>query len=217
MQGLTEPTKKVFEQISNLNSVKDYFLIGGTAIAIQINHRLSEDLDFCKWKSSGEKVEVNWPAIEHELLSKFEIEKKDILGLDQVNFIFNDVKMTFYANNLYRNPIKQVGLKINNIQIPDLPSLGAMKLEVMLRRSKFRDYYDIYSLLMNGLSLKTLIDESIKYSNHQIKRKHIVSYISNSKNFIKEKNFDILVPKYQVNSIDIEKFVKEKIAFEYSL
>jgi hypothetical protein len=125
--------------------------------------------------------------------------------------------MTFYANNLYRNPIKQVGLKINNIQIPDLPSLGAMKLEVMLRRSKFRDYYDIYSLLMNGLSLKTLIDESIKYSNHQIKRKHIVSYISNSKNFIKEKNFDILVPKYQVNSIDIEKFVKEKIAFEYSL
>ena len=217
MQGLTDPTKKVFEQISRLNCVNDYFLIGGTAIALEINHRLSEDLDFCKWKTSRQKIEVNWPIIEQELLTKFEIEKKDILGLDQVNFIVNDVKMTFYANNLYRNPVKQPWGNLNNIKIPDLTSLGAMKLEEMLRRSKFRDYYDIYSLLMNGISLKKLIDESIKYSNSHIKGKHIISFISNSKNFIKEKNFDLLMPKYQVSSIDIEKLIKEKITLEYAL
>lgn len=167
-------------------------------------------------ETTKQKIEVNWPKIEQELLSKFDIEKKDILGFDQVNFIIDKVKISLYANNLYRNPVKQLGININNIKIPDLTSLGAMNLEVMLRRSKFRDYYDIYSLSMNGISLKVLIDESIKYSNYQIKGKHIISFISNSKNVIKEKNFDLLMPKYQVSAIDIEKLIKEKITLEYA-
>ena len=216
MQGLTEQTKTVLEQVSRLDCIKDYLLIGGTAIAMQINHRLSEDLDFCKWKTSKQKIEVNWPIIEQELLSIFEIDKKNILGFDQVNFIVNDVKISFYANNIYHSPVKQPIAIINNIKIPDLISLGAMKLEVMLRRSKFRDYYDIYSVLMNGISLKKLIDEAVRYSNYQLKGKHIISFISNSKNFVKEKNFDLLMPEYQVSSIDIEKLIKEKVSLEYS-
>jgi len=202
MRGLTEHTKTVLEHISHLDCIKDYILIGGTAIALQINHRLSEDLDFCKWKITNQKIEI---------------EKKDILGFDQVNFIINGVKISFYANNLYFNPVKQPLAIINNIKIPDLITLGAMKLEVMLRRSKFRDYYDIYSLLMNGISLKKLIEESVKYSNYQLKRKHIISFISNSQNFIKEKSFDLLNPKYQVSSIEIEELIKEKITFDYHL
>jgi len=217
MRGLTEHTKTVLEHISHLDCIKDYILIGGTAIALQINHRLSEDLDFCKWKITNQKIEVGWPKIEQELLMKFKIEKKDILGFDQVNFIINGVKISFYANNLYFNPVKQPLAIINNIKIPDLITLGAMKLEVMLRRSKFRDYYDIYSLLMNGISLKKLIEESVKYSNYQLKRKHIISFISNSQNFIKEKSFDLLNPKYQVSSIEIEELIKEKITFDYHL
>lgn len=36
---------------------------------------------------------------------------------------------------------------LNNLKIADIKSIGAMKMEVMLRRSNFRDYYDIYSIL----------------------------------------------------------------------
>ena len=46
MNGLTKNTKKIFEAVSLLDCIKDYALIGGTAILLQIGKRLSEDLDY---------------------------------------------------------------------------------------------------------------------------------------------------------------------------
>ena len=43
MNGLAPYTAEVFEELSTLTCVKDYCLIGGTALALQLNHRLSED------------------------------------------------------------------------------------------------------------------------------------------------------------------------------
>ena len=34
----------------------------------------------------------------------------------------------------------------NNLRIADVHTIGALKMEVMLRRAKFRDYYDLYSI-----------------------------------------------------------------------
>ena len=53
MKGLSEETAKVFESIKVLDILNDYLLIGGTALSMQIEHRLSEDLDFCKWQDIG--------------------------------------------------------------------------------------------------------------------------------------------------------------------
>jgi len=50
MKGLTEVTAKTLIDISGCDFLKEYTFIGGSAIAVQIEHRLSEDLDFCKWK-----------------------------------------------------------------------------------------------------------------------------------------------------------------------
>ena len=61
MNGLTKHTEKVFERISKLESIKPYLLVGGTALSLQIGKRLSEDLDFMKWKTgSQDKPEVAW-------------------------------------------------------------------------------------------------------------------------------------------------------------
>lgn len=50
MKGLATKTQKIFDKVSNLECIKEYTLIGGTALSLQIHNRLSEDLDFCKWK-----------------------------------------------------------------------------------------------------------------------------------------------------------------------
>ena len=44
-------------------------------------------------------------------------------------------------------------------------------MEVMLRRSKFRDYYDIYSLLEAGVGLYDMIGVALRYSGHRLKTK----------------------------------------------
>lgn len=160
MKGLTKNTEKIFEAVSLLDCIKDFTLIGGTAISLQINKRLSEDLDFCKWSTNlkKDKPTVDWPQIKKELETIGTIEKMDILGFDQVNFTVSNVKISFLAKQENISPVNTPVPILNNIKAADLDSLGAMKVELVLRRSNFRDYYDIYSLLMDGKSLKIMVE-----------------------------------------------------------
>ena len=68
IQGLAPKTAALFEKISELDCIKDFVLVGGTALSLQIGTRLSEDLDFMSWRQSkNEKREVEWPKILKEL------------------------------------------------------------------------------------------------------------------------------------------------------
>jgi len=89
MQGLAPKTQEIFEAISRLDCLKEYILVGGTALSLQINKRLSEDLDFCKWSKNlrKDKPTVDWHQIEKELSTIGKVEAKDILGFDHVNFV----------------------------------------------------------------------------------------------------------------------------------
>lgn len=156
MDGLAPQTSAIFEAITRLECIKPYVLVGGTALTLQIGTRLSEDLDFMSWrKSRNEKREVDWPAIKKELDTVGNIEKYDILDIDHVEFVVDGVKLSFYANPNY-SPLQREIAYLNNLCVADLTAIGAMKMEVMLRRSKFRDYYDIYSLLEAGIEMQTM-------------------------------------------------------------
>ena len=101
MKGLSKDTEKLFQNIKGLDIFKDYMLIGGTALSLQIHHRLSEDLDFCKWQDDKrlKYLEIRWYEIEKRL-KQFGTLKTDILDFYQVNFCLNDVKISFYSNSL---------------------------------------------------------------------------------------------------------------------
>lgn len=214
MQGLSDETTTVFESVSGLNCIKDFILIGGTALALQTGHRLSEDLDFCKW-ALPDKSDVDWPGILEELSSIFGSVEPDILGFNQVNFYADKIKLSFYSNKSYKSPVTHPIVFLNNIIIPDIETIGVMKLEIMLRRSNFRDYYDIFSILKEGIALNSMIRRANQYSNHILKTKDILNFISNGNNFPKDRQFDLLNPKYAVSEKDIEDFIKIAIKKEY--
>jgi len=217
MKGLSAHTEAIFEKVSKMDSIKDYCLIGGTALSLQIDKRLSEDLDFCKWSTAPgkDKPTVNWKNIEDELNEKVgKVEKVDVLGENQTNFIVEGVNLSFYANQHMKSPIKSTKTILNNIIVPDLETIGAMKLEVMARRSKFRDYYDIYSILKEGEKLTTLIDRAVSYSGGRFKSKNIASYVSNPSNFGNDPEFKLLEPKYKIDAENIANHVREKLKEE---
>jgi len=217
MQGLVEQTEKLFESLSKLNCIKPYTLIGGTALALQIRNRLSEDLDFCKWSKNlkSDKPTVDWPQIEKELEVIGTIESRDILGFDHVNFIVSGVKISFFTKQFSLSPITKEVPILNNIKAADLESIGAMKIELILRRSEWKDYYDIYSILKEGKSLKAMIAAGSKYSNHKLKTRDALNFLSNSNNYKREKEFTLLKPRYDIDGKEIEELIKSKIISEY--
>ena len=178
MPSLAPQTTAIFDAVTSLECIRPYVLVGGTALSLQLETRLSENLDFMSWrKSLDEKREVDWPQIQKELSAIGTVENCDILDIDHVEFIVEGVKVSFYANP-NRSPLKQAIAYRNNLYLADPLSIGAMKMEVMLRRSKFRDYYDIYSLIEAGVDLKEMIDLALRYSGHRLKSKNLIAMLS---------------------------------------
>ena len=210
-QGLTTNIEAIIEQVAQLECIKPYILCGGTALAIQIGHRNSEDLDFMMWRiSKTEKPEVNWNAIERELKEKIgEIENFNMLGFDQVEFVVKGVKFSFFvSDNL--SPVTAPTEYLGNIRLADIESIMAMKMEVMLRRMKFRDYYDIYCMLQEGYSIQKGIEKALNLSRHRLSSKNIIAMLLGGQ-FIPDNNFATLEPKYDVTKEQIREYIMQKL------
>jgi hypothetical protein len=98
---------------------------------------------------------------------------------------------------------------------PDIESLGTMKLELLQRRNIYKDYYDIYSILREGCSIVKLINLAIGYSRNKLKTKGILSILSNAEKFRKERDFELLNPKYQVTPEEIRDYVIDQYKKEF--
>lgn len=210
-QGLTANIDAIIEKVSQMECIKPYILCGGTALAIQIGHRKSEDLDFMMWrKSKTEKPEVDWSAIEKEIKEKIgEIENFNMLGFDQVEFLVKGVKFSFFVSDNY-SPVSTPVDYLGNIRLADIESIMAMKMEVMLRRAKFRDYYDIYSILREGYSIHNGIEKALKLSRHKLSSKNLIAMMLGGQ-FAPDNNFQNLEAKYNVTKEQIRQYILQKL------
>jgi len=161
-------------------------------------------------KSKKEKPAVDWPSIEKELTEKIgEIENFNMLGFDQVEFVAANVKFSFYVSENF-SPVSKPLHYLGNIRIADIYSIMAMKMEVMLRRMKLRDYYDIYAILREGYDISEGIDAALKYSQHKLSRKNIVMILLSDR-FSSETNLAQLEPKYDVSKEVMREYILQKL------
>lgn len=129
-------------QIKLLSLVKEFkrafYLAGGTAIALHIGHRRSIDFDLFR------KAAINHKFV----LDKIKLfNHKPIITRrvsEQINLVIDNVKFTFFQ---YPFDI-EMSVKFENfISLPPLLDLAAMKAYAMGRRSKWKDYVDLYFIL----------------------------------------------------------------------
>lgn len=208
MRGIAKHTEAIIDAVSQLECIKGWTLVGGTALAIQLDHRKSEDLDFMRWRTyKDERMDVDWPAIRKQLETVGEIQSMDILDHNHVEFVVSGVKFSFYARE-DRSPVKTTIPFLNNIVLADVEAIAAMKMEVMLRRSKFRDYYDLYCIFRQDPDVMKFVKAAGDYSNHLLKSKHILAMLTNHNHFDEDRNFEQLEPRIRITSVEIEEYIK---------
>lgn len=208
-RSLAPHTGRLIEAVSKLECIKPFVLVGGTALSIQLENRQSEDLDFMRWKQNkDDDLDINWPQLQRELASIGEVQDVQVSGFDQVLFVVDGVKISFYAAPRKRIATMHEVPYLNNIRLADVESIGVMKMEAMMRRSKFRDYYDIYSILKNGADIHKLIPMALEHSGHKLKTKGLLAMLTNGELFKKDEGFSLLQPTYDVSGSDIESYIK---------
>lgn len=129
---------------------REFYLVGGTAIALHIGHRRSIDFDMFKQTAINHKKTLDKIAD-----SGFETLVTRRVT-EQMNLLVNGVKLTFFQ---YPFPVVPENKFQDVFRMPSLLSLAAMKAYALGRRSKWKDYVDLYFLLTRHFSIN---DVSIK-------------------------------------------------------
>lgn len=120
------------------NFKREFYLVGGTAIALYLGHRRSIDFDLFKpIPFSAKKITNKFDKFHlHYIVTRNVSE--------QLNLIISDVKFTFFV---YPFPVIPVTNFENCLVLPSLLDLSAMKAYALGRRSKWKDYVDLYFII----------------------------------------------------------------------
>ncbi len=134
--------KKRLDVLPLLKAFKvDFYLAGGTALALQIGHRDSIDFDFFSANDFNtiklfEKVQNIF--VNHEVV-KIQEEKNTLTVL-----VDNNIKISFftYRSNLLKDKIDE-----ENLFLASVEDIACMKLTAILSRATNKDYIDLYYIL----------------------------------------------------------------------
>ena len=134
VEAITSKQKKIFDK---LNKFPEFYLVGGTALALQIGHRKSVDLDL-------------FGEIDFENLNTYEIFKNfrtvhSLKTSKNINiYNIDNVKVDFVN---YSYPWLQNQVLSSEIRLAGLEDIAAMKLAAITGRGSRKDFIDIYFLL----------------------------------------------------------------------
>ncbi|MEI7587705.1 nucleotidyl transferase AbiEii/AbiGii toxin family protein [Runella sp.] len=130
---------------------KEFYLVGGTAIALQIGHRQSIDFDLFK-KSAVRREKIAQSLRDHgydfQLLYS---------NSESFHVIVKGVKITFFQFP-FDIPAKN---SFEGIRLPDLLQLAAMKAYALGRRAKWKDYLDLYFIIRDHFPLQSVIERAV--------------------------------------------------------
>ncbi len=139
---LMELLKKIMSEklFSNFN------LVGGTALALQIGHRNSIDIDLFGNSEINSELFI-------EKLSEFGDVKVAQSTKNILITKINDVKVDFVN---YKYPLLSNCLHIENIRMLSTKDIAAMKLNAIAGRGSKKDFIDLYFIL-NEFSLEEIV------------------------------------------------------------
>ena len=143
---IATPTRKLFNKLATSPWLSDFYLAGGTALALQLGHRTSVDLDFFSEKNFDEAV-----VIEHlTTLGKLQILKR---APQSVIGTLDGVKFSFLG---YMYPLLNTPLRFRSVNIASIEDIACMKLDALSSRGTKRDFIDVH-FIASRISLSELL------------------------------------------------------------
>ena len=160
-KSVRESLWNLLKELQHSKVFRNYFLVGGTALSLQLGHRMSDDIDlFTRYDINKDEI-LNF-------LNKNYRGKYQIINIQNIimQVIINEIKVDFvkYDFDLIDDVKEEKGIKYLGIN-----DIAAMKLMAVANRGdQAKDFFDIYYLLRE-ISLKAMFEYyKIKYKQNDI-------------------------------------------------
>ena len=157
---------ELLKKISEVVSIDDYYMIGGTALSLQLGLRESYDFDFCV------KSEFNNEILLNELRNIGNVEViQNQKGTCDVLLSGVQVSFFYYPNKVIKDFVKTE--EMPKLKIASILDIAVMKMVAIGGRGAKKDFFDLYNIiqkcnicvneLVNGLKQKC--GDNINYVN----------------------------------------------------
>jgi hypothetical protein len=158
-EALTPETRQAFDKVASLPFISQFYLAGGSGLALHLGHRFSIDLDF--FSPAPDAVGPRVRAVLREALD------------DPTLSITTDEDATFTATwrgvgislfRLHLYPMVQQPVLMNEVPVATVEEIGAMKLAAIIGRGTRKDLVDLYFILQRVPIERLFEAAAIKYA-----------------------------------------------------
>lgn len=144
---LAAPQRRLWDELKA--TPNDFVLYGGTALALRLGHRQSEDFDFFSNQPFvPAALRDRLPYLRHAEMSQFQDNT-----LTAILERGGPVKISFLGGLSLRRVCDPDVIPDNGIQVASLLDLAATKLVTIQQRALAKDYFDLAAIMSAGMDL----------------------------------------------------------------
>ena len=157
-ETVTPLLKSVLEQMMSSSLFKPFYLVGGTSLSLRLGHRKSVDIDLFSNEPYGS---LDFSVFEKFFQNNFEYFDitgiSNIVGFGRSYFVGESKNKNVKIDLYYKDEIIDPYDTIDNIRIASLNDVVAMKVDVISRIGRKKDFWDLHELL-NFYSINEMLD-----------------------------------------------------------
>lgn len=191
-----------------LDSFENFRLVGGTCISLLIGHRVSVDIDLF---TDSEYRSLDFIEILKILKEEFEyVDHNEWINETMGNSCFigsspsDSIKLDLYYTDMFVYPI----IYSNKIRLSSLEEIAAMKLDVIGRGGRKKDFWDIHALF-DHFDLAKMIEFYAKRYPYNFSIEELIQQLTNFENAETDPDPNCLKGKYwELVKLDIEDIIK---------
>ena len=186
---IDESRKEILKRVTEKIEIGTYYMIGGTALALQSGIRESFDFDFCV----KEKFDTN---LLMQDLNKLGTLKLTFISENTLHCILDNVQLTFmYFPNKLIDELIAVN-EYRNLYLASVKDIAAMKLIAISQRGTKKDFFDLYYICKNNnITISEILSMlNIKYNEEKLNYFHIIKSL-----IYFEDAEDEILPKTNIN------------------
>ena len=126
----------------------DFILVGGTALSFRLGHRASIDIDMFTEKEYGS---IDFDRLENFFRKKysytFRPDISNIVSMGRSFYVGESEKESVKVDLFYTDTFIRPHSLIGNIRLASLDDIVAMKVDVIQRKGRKKDFWDLHELL----------------------------------------------------------------------
>lgn len=176
---LRADTLELWHFLKSQSALQGFVLVGGSALTLHIQHRVSEDLDFAWPGNQLPRLRID-ALLRLATQAGFQLQRRDdpgsmdefeIAGMNlhdyQQDFLVNGlVKLSFFAADEALSRILGKTVETTVARVATLDELFASKALVAAQRSKTRDWFDLYVLMTrHGKTMEDMFETFLTAGN----------------------------------------------------